>query len=606
MQVVTFATVPKSKPPEYIPAILAMYRYVRDHEPDFKEFKRYLREHDQFDKDTNDELLEFLQIKVVKNKTTVAGNFLPSLAEKGTLEEQQKVLFRHLAKKNEILLKYVMDGLAERLYSTNELYRYITSYVYPGDYITLHHFKAWVDWLQASGHIKMIGIRWGLSTLGEEAMSYIKTIDVEDILEESASAREDEEEDEDEESAGDDDGGSSWDTIGSPADSAAPREAAEAEEGGAAASERESSTAASSTPSTSRAAAAPAAYDEPRTGYAPAQPPAAGNVVYASFGEPQVVMPAGVETVQVVVQPIATVPDETPLKLVRESFEAADAEQEEDEMTGESGPALVGRLEALRVEEDLVGENLRAVLSWWQGGTRGRILRAVDYGFDKESYEADPAFTVYRLACLAVSLFRYQGRLNVGKGGEAFAVLDQMGFFTNAFKSRKSIDKTLDELFAGGLSQRPEVFSNLHYFLLLRRSLKELGDAGVRKLAEEESAAQVVGSLWQHLAHHSLHYEVLFVARELHLMQAWPNEALASVGVIPLPRVRENAFRLGFIETPYAADFPSLVGISRRLSRLFGPNEGFEAPLVFFEPERFVRYGTAEPAYFTRDQLGID
>ena len=78
------------------------------------------------------------------------------------------------------------------------------------------------------------------------------------------------------------------------------------------------------------------------------------------------------------------------------------------------------------------------------------------------------------------------------------------------------------------------------------------------------------------------------------------------IGVVPLPKVRETAFRLGFIETPYAADFAHLVSISKRLSKFFGAGDAWEAPLVYFEPKRDLRYDSSEPAYFTRDQLGID
>ena len=73
-----------------------------------------------------------------------------------------------------------------------------------------------------------------------------------------------------------------------------------------------------------------------------------------------------------------------------------------------------------------------------------------------------------------------------------------------------------------------------------------------------------------------------------------------------MPKVRETAFRLGFIETPYAADFAHLVSISKRLSKFFGAGDAWEAPLVYFEPKRDLRYDSSEPAYFTRDQLGID
>jgi hypothetical protein len=192
MQVVNFVQLPNKKPGDYILALTEIYRFIRDHQPGYVEFRRFLMERDLFDKDTYEVMFEFLAINAGKGKPTTCGQFLQKLFDADTPQERNKIVFNHLARKNEILVKYVMDGLNERLYSTNELYRFITSYVYPGTYITLVHFKAWMTWLEACQHIKMVGIRWGLSETGEEAMNYVKTIDVDMVLDgESESADED-------------------------------------------------------------------------------------------------------------------------------------------------------------------------------------------------------------------------------------------------------------------------------------------------------------------------------------------------------------------------------------------------------------------------------
>ena len=116
----------------------------------------------------------------------------------------------------------------------------------------------------------------------------------------------------------------------------------------------------------------------------------------------------------------------------------------------------------------------------------------------------------------------------------------------------------------------------------------------------------VVSGLWQHIGGFQLTYEILWIAREMAALGVLKCDDALSIGVIPLPKVRETSFRLGFIETPYAADFAHLVSISRRLTKFFGAADAFEAPLVYFEPKRELRYDASEPTYFTRDQLGID
>jgi len=583
MQIVNFVQMPSSKPADFIPKLVSIHQYVSGHDPDFKDFKRYLREHDLFDKDSLSDMLQFLGITATKGKSIVLGKFMTRLYECGTPEERHRLLFGHLAKMNEILVKYVIDGLAERLYSTNELYRFITSYVYPGEYITLVNFRAWMAWLQASEHIKMIGIRWGLSALGEEAMNYIKTIDVDEILEDEDGGddADDEDKGEDEESA------------------KAPQPVEEPEFG------EDSIEPEFIAPGvTPRAVEAPVEMQSAPSPVAGAAQAAPRAHAHASFAEPRLVIELGVETVQVLVQPIAPGSDDLPLRLISEVFQEADEEEDVDPF-GEPAPALASRLAQLRPDEELVAQNLAALRAFWRGRPGGRRLSAASYGFTAEKYAEDPSFELFRLSCLAVSLFRHQGRLNVARGGEAFGLLDQMGFFVNAFKSRKSIDSVLEALFKGGLGGRPEVFGNLHYFLLFRRAIKELKDEGVQAFAQQ-SADVVIGQLWQHLGAFNLTYEVIWIARELHAMGVWPNEDLKEVSVVPLPAVREKAFRLGFIETPYAADFPSLVGVSRRLSRLFGEEDGYEAVLALFELPQRARYDGREDAFFTRDQLGID
>ena len=79
-----------------------------------------------------------------------------------------------------------------------------------------------------------------------------------------------------------------------------------------------------------------------------------------------------------------------------------------------------------------------------------------------------------------------------------------------------------------------------------------------------------------------------------------------NIGLIASLSTFARVNEYGFIETPYAADFAHLVSISKRLSKFFGAGDAWEAPLVYFEPKRDLRYDSSEPAYFTRDQLGID
>ncbi|MBQ9241682.1 MAG: hypothetical protein IJ165_00390, partial [Proteobacteria bacterium] len=345
-------------------------------------------------------------------------------------------------------------------------------------------------------------------------------------------------------------------------------------------------------------AAAPAAPVQAAPAAMPVAPVAVQTVAVAS-------VPISSTHVEVVVQPVVPRADETPLTLVKEAFAAADEEEEEDD-EGEMGSAPAVRISQFRLDESMVADNVRAVQVWWQQRPGGKLLSAADYGFSKEMFEEDPLYNLFRLSALALQLFRYGGHLNTGKGGQSYAMLDQMGFYSNLIRSTQSVDDILLALFDGGMAQRAEDFGNLHYLLIIRRALKKLGEDGVKELLAAESMADLVSSLWEHIGHFQLTYEIIWIARELAAMQVIACGDARSIGVVPLPKVRETAFRLGFIETPYAADFAHLVSISRRLSKLFGADISWEAPLVYFEPKRELRYDSSEPSYFTRDQLGLD
>jgi hypothetical protein len=191
---------------------------------------------------------------------------------------------------------------------------------------------------------------------------------------------------------------------------------------------------------------------------------------------------------------------------------------------------------------------------WWRNRPGGKLLTAADYNLHKEDFDEDAVYALFKLSALALQLFRYGGRLNTNKGGQSYAMLDQMGFYSNLMRSTQSVDDILAALMDGGMANRAEDLANLHWLLIIRRSLKTLGEEGVKALLEAESMSDVVTGLWQHIGNFHLTYEIIWIARELAAMGVLSCEDKEVIGVVPLPKVRETAFRLGFIETPYAAD----------------------------------------------------
>ena len=155
----------------------------------FKLFRDFARKQGMWEKERAPVL--FSLVDIAWDKTTVkVGKTAKKLAQARSDQDFQQALFDRLKEVNILLVKYVLEALdvqqGGRLHSIHELYRMITSYVYPGKYITLTAFQAWVDWLAASGVIRLIGIRWGLSERGQKIVPELRAMDLDEILEDMA------------------------------------------------------------------------------------------------------------------------------------------------------------------------------------------------------------------------------------------------------------------------------------------------------------------------------------------------------------------------------------------------------------------------------------
>jgi hypothetical protein len=177
----------------------------------FKAFRDFVRKQNLWDKDKSEVIFSLVEITWDKKDVKV-GKTAKKLAGAHSDAEFQQILFDRMREQNILLVKYVLEALdvtqGGRLHSVHELYRMITSYVYPGAYITLTSFQAWIDWMAASGFIKLVGIRWALSERGQKVVGELRNMDVDEILEdmaddeeEAAEAGDEDEDDDDDEPA---------------------------------------------------------------------------------------------------------------------------------------------------------------------------------------------------------------------------------------------------------------------------------------------------------------------------------------------------------------------------------------------------------------------
>jgi hypothetical protein len=189
-QRVEYEALPGARYDQYVPKLRAIGAFIGTPEgTQFKPFRDFLRRQGLWDKQKSVTMLSLVDLSWDRQQV-YGGSLAIELGATSVDEDAQNLLFERLRADNVLLLKYVLEALdvesGGRLHSVHELYRMVTSYVYPGDYVTLPNFQAWVEWLAATGVIKMVGIRWGLSQRGLDVIQEFMSLDIEEILEDMA------------------------------------------------------------------------------------------------------------------------------------------------------------------------------------------------------------------------------------------------------------------------------------------------------------------------------------------------------------------------------------------------------------------------------------
>ncbi|MEO1269827.1 MAG: hypothetical protein AAFX99_17200, partial [Myxococcota bacterium] len=187
MQRVYFPSYPKVDGDKYIITTLEIYQKIQREQLTEKQLKRWMRTQGLYEKETFADMLEFIGVESPgRNQELTLTPRARELMEESNAEKRQDILFSRVAQMNEILVKYVFDAIQERLYSTNELFRMLTSYVYPGNPIGMADFTAWLKWIQSTQRIRVLGIRWALGGRFSASQLYVQSIDVDELLEEEA------------------------------------------------------------------------------------------------------------------------------------------------------------------------------------------------------------------------------------------------------------------------------------------------------------------------------------------------------------------------------------------------------------------------------------
>lgn len=515
-QRVDYEALPGTRYDQYITKLHLILGFLQG--PDgtkFKPFRDFLRKNGLWDKEKAVPMLALVDISWDR-KTVAMGDFAKKIADAKNDEEIRDKLYDRLASENVLLVKYVLEALdvegGGRLHSVHELYRMITSYVYPGEYITLTNFQAWMDWMASTGYIKLVGIRWALSAKGQKAVSELKLMDVEEILEDL----------EEEESSRED-----------VAAAAAP--AAEAPAGGANHDERADLPPEPQPPSDADIAAAEAAFlaqfgdveaaeeePAPATGAAAERPAAARQVAAPAMAALQ----RGLH-LPLPMRPTVALPE-----------------------------VLSSDPEAKALAEQLI--------SWWNVLGDWPVHTAADLGVELGEENGDAL--LLELAVLAVLIEGHEPQPQI------FALVGRMR--DTAFFSVLAANKPFDETIAalGDLDSEPWLRGLVERLVHAPTLAKRMQAAPglCKRVQKAKSGREALLLLREQLFGPWWALAPFWTLRELVRVGICDRPQLASAAVVPSRRLLRNAARIGIIDRPNLASFDELIAAAEATAALFG------------------------------------
>lgn len=535
-QRVDYESLPGTRYDQYIFKLRNILRFLGTEEAkSFKPLRDFLRKQGVWDREKSIRMFDLIDLTWDK-KTVKIGKLARQLMEAGSDEQVKDLLYKRLESENILLVKYVFEALdveaGGRLHSVHELYRMITSYVFPGEYITLPNFQAWMEWMAATGYLKLVGIRWALGERGLEVLPELKGMDVEEILEDL----EDEEDGEDDEEEDDE-------VAPAPTPAAAPAPAP-----------------------------APAAADEPEQeewedlGMPPEpEPPSEAEIAAAqarfaeTFGDQEAEAAAAA--------PAATrgaIPAAAPAMAA--TLHAPFARASVDHF-----PAIVGPVS----DPHQIAERL---VSWWEVLSDWPAFTAPDLGTEAASPEQGRALLL-ELAVLAILV---EGQR---PGPQLFAFVTRLregGFF----ETLGDISRFLSSLDAlAELSEMPgmrPLFERLIHTPTLARRAGMAPDL-IDRVASASDGAAAVRLIRDELVGEGWVEAPFWILRELYRLKLVERPELLSGTVVPTERLLANAARVGLIPTPRVASFDGLIAVSAAVSRLFGPDAGYGEALELMD-----------------------
>lgn len=582
-QRVDYASFPGVRDEALLSTVNKVFGHIRRNQWTAREFRDWMKEEGLYNKDDVHHLLAFLDIQT--DGVVRLGLWAEKFFAATTEEAMREAVYKRLLDENTLLVKYCLEALdtegGGRLHSTHELHRMLTSYVYPGKPITLEPFKNWIRWAVVSGRLKMIGIRWGMTDLGKQAVPRLRTIDVDEFLE-------------DEKAEG----------------AAAEVRAAQAQSPAAPRAVPPPAPAPIAAPEPSRAATAKPAprsdddpdedldipgeaepvdeaafaryaaqYEEPAPAPAPSAAPAPAAKAKAQSGKPA---PAQA-VAEPAPAPVALEPQAAPTTL----------EVQVPTQRRDNAPAHVVvrhvKLENACSRAALEPAEVVAALrdhGRAQGLGGGSLL--LGHGLETRIAHNEPLRHLFLASLLA------RAYAATGDGSLVDALTERVGGSLGPVALLLDRPEALvDALNRWNLLTSDPIATQLRALILEAaiggKALKLAPDLPAQ-LAEAASSEALVQQLTQTVLRGAHPLAALWLVREMVRVGLWTRPAATEVAFVPWRAVRLMAYRLRLIDSHFAAGLPLLLQVAKRLAALLPPGSVEAAAIEALAPGDHLRF----------------
>jgi hypothetical protein len=160
-----------------------------------------------------------------------------------------------------------------------------------------------------------------------------------------------------------------------------------------------------------------------------------------------------------------------------------------------------------------------------------------------------------------------------------FAVLQEVRAFERIWKGPDSLEEVLADV--GFFQSNPAHLklseALVHAVAFMRRM--RLNPALIERFEAETDADTLVRALHEDLLGGHFPLAAFWIVREMVAARLWSKPGLAAVAAVPTYRARENAYRLGFVDSLYAESFDALLQASRAIARHGTTEIPFDAAL---------------------------